>query len=288
MMTGEGCEMARKAKKRVHPMPKLGWKDLLLYWGLMILGYGGCFATLLFPLFYCGVVAARNPDMIAYSGGDGILYSFWLAIWLLIFGVIVTAGFYEPRRPIFGRSDIKYGPPAYPRIYPLLMKNKPKFWQSSKKLAQKKMERTILVVVLLATLLLGIVLYPHSLYARQELLYDGSVVFYDTCNQELAHYRQRDMESVSLDAERSGGKNPHWYARFAFAFTDGKECSFSVYSLGDDWSDAIRTAEGLKARYGNLVAITDADDLWKVVMDQDLTPTEEEMLYRLFETKKER
>ena len=28
--------MATKAKKNVHPMPKLGWKDLLLYWHLTI------------------------------------------------------------------------------------------------------------------------------------------------------------------------------------------------------------------------------------------------------------
>jgi hypothetical protein len=277
--------MAKKAKKRVHPMPKLGWKDLLLYWSLMILGYGGSFATLLFPIFYCGKVAERNPDMIAYSGGNGVLYGFWLAIWLLIFGVIVTAGFYEPRRPIFGRSDIKYGPPAYPRIYPLLMKNKPKFWKSRKKLAQEKMERTVLVAALLTTLLLGIVLYPHSLYERQELLYDGSVVFYDTCNQESAHYRQHDMESVRLDVSSSARKyrRRSWYAENTFMFSDGKSCSYSVRTLGDDWTEAIRTAMELKVRYGDLMSIEDADQLWKVVRDQDMTTAEEELLYQLFE-----
>ena len=37
--------MATKAKKKTHPMPKLGWADQLIYWAAMILTGGfslGC------------------------------------------------------------------------------------------------------------------------------------------------------------------------------------------------------------------------------------------------------
>lgn len=39
----------------------------------------------------------------------------------------------------------------------------------------------------------------------------------------------------------------------------------------------------LKVRYGDLMSIEDADQLWKVVRDQDMTTAEEDLLYQLFE-----
>ena len=267
-------------------MPRLGWQDQLLYWSAMILGFGGAVICPLFSVYYQEKLVSQNPDVIAHVGNGGVIYAFWLSGWLFVFGLVIATVFYQRRIPVFGRSDIQYGPPTYPRIYPFLRKNNPKYWQSPKKLAQKKIRNMILAIGVLISLLFSIAMYPHSLYGRFELLYDGSVVCFDSQNQESAHYRLNDMESVRLDVSSSGKRlrDRRWYAEIVFTFSDGKLCSYSVRSLGDDWTEAIRTAIELKVRYGNLVSIENADQLWQVIRDQKMTTAEKDLLYQLFKT----
>lgn len=110
--------MPRKAKKKVHSMPKLGLLDRLIYWVLMILGFGGSIGCFLVPIIHRYLLAKGNPDVLAFDNRTGMGWSIWLTIWLLIVAIIVYERLYARRIPIFGRCDIRYGPPAYPRIYP--------------------------------------------------------------------------------------------------------------------------------------------------------------------------
>lgn len=280
--------MPRKAKKRVHPMPKLGWKDLLLYWTAMLLLGGGAVISMFYPTYYRDRVAERNPDMISYAAGEGSLQFFWLTIWLLT-ALLLIIPFYQKRFPIFGRKDIKYGPPAYPRTYPLLMKEKPQYWQSPRKAAMKRKLTVIVLVVLAVTLVFSAAVYPRSLYGRYELLRSAAVVVYDSHNQESEYYSIGDIRQVCLDtaATSSGrGSSGKWYARMTLHFADGDACSFSVRGFGDDWTEALRIAQMLKERYGRLVVIEDTENLQKVVRDWKLTPQEEQLLYQLYELKK--
>lgn len=278
--------MAKKAKKKHHPMPKLGWKDQLLYLPVLILTGVGSLASLFFPLYYRWKLFTETGNAISYTEGKGAGHAFWLALWLFVVWLIVFAGFYQKRFPIFGRNDINYGPPAYPRIYPLLMKNKPAYWISPKKIARKKKLSVILPCVLVCTLVFSLAIYPRSLYGRYELLSNGSVLEYDTRNQISDEYHLSQIESVILGTHRtSGGRYSHgsWYTSFFISFTDGKQCDFSIRLMGESWTEAIEKAQQLKHIYRDLLLIEGQDNLWKAILDTDMTEKESKALYALFE-----
>lgn len=282
------AKKVKKPKKSMHPMPKLGWKDQLLYWTIFALTLGGVPISIFFPIWFRDRIVAMDADVIAWNPGEGYGKSIWLCIWLLVVWLIVVTVFYQHRRPIFGRTDIKYGPPAYPRVYPLLMKNKPKYWQSPKAVARKKKLITVTSCILLITFLFIAAVYPGSLYGRYELRRDGTVAVFDSRNQLTARYHLAEVESVQLDTKRSSGgrySSGSWYALMTLCFSDGEKYGFSIRSLGDDWIQAIQTAERLKEIYGSRVRIEGVENLWKVVLDTDMSYDEELMLYQLFEAK---
>ena len=278
--------MARKAKKKVHPMPKLGWKDQLVYWTAILLTAAGALFSLFFPIYYRHELKFNNANAISCADGEGSLHFLWLFFWLLFAVIFLVTVYYQYRRPIFGRSDIRYGPPAYPPIYPLLMKNKPKKREKPKVLAQKRKYRIILTGILLITLAFSVALFPRSLYGRYELLRDGTVQVYDSRNRQAEYYSLGDIESVRLDTNRtSGGRysSGRWYARMTIFFLNGERCDFSIMSFGDDWPSAIEMAEKLKVIYGPLFYIEGKENLWRVVRDQDMTAENEALLKVLFE-----
>lgn len=279
--------MPRKAKKKVHSMPKLGFGDKLLYWVLMIVGYGGSVVCVFAPMVQRRLLADTNPDALACEMEVAeILFGFGLALWLLVVGMIVTLKLYKPRIPVFGRSDIRYGPPAYPRIYPMLMKNKPVHWESQAAVRKRRRNHRILAGILIVTLLFGAAVFPLSLNSRYELLRDGTVMSYDYQNQPT-HYDLEDLESVRLFVNSSSTKNGRrrWYPSFELRFKDGTRCIFNVRTFADDWIPALQIAQGLKAYYGELLVIHGTEKLWKVTLNQSMTAMESKLLYELFETK---
>ena len=59
--------MATKAKKPVHPMPKLGWKDLLLYWTAMV-GLGiFIIAGFFIPMVIVDRCATAQDEQLVYK-----------------------------------------------------------------------------------------------------------------------------------------------------------------------------------------------------------------------------
>ena len=115
--------------------------------------------SILFPTIYRRKLVESNINVIAFDYGEGTLHYLWLSILLLFAGLIIVSGPYQQRLPVFGRADVTYGPPAYPRTYPLLMKNKPKFWKAPKKTAQKKK----LIAILSTALVVAFVFFCRDL-----------------------------------------------------------------------------------------------------------------------------
>jgi hypothetical protein len=275
--------MPRKAKKKVHSMPKLGFWDKLLYRVLMIVGYGGSVVCVFAPMVQRRLLADANPDVLACDMEvEEILFGFCLALWLLAVGMIVTLKLYKPRIPVFGRSDIRYGPPAYPRIYPLLMRNKPVHWESQAAVRKRRRNHRILAGILIVTLLFSAAVFPLSLNSRYELLRDGTVMAYDNQNRST-HYDLEDLESVRLFVNRSGTRHRRWYPSFELRFKDGTRCNFNVRAFADDWIPAFQIAQGLKAYYGELLVIHGTEKLEKVTLTQSMTAMESRLLYELFE-----
>ncbi len=277
--------MPRKAKKKVHPMPKLGFWDGLVYWALMIVGYGGSVVCIFAPLVQRKLLTEANPNALACDMEVAeILFGFMLALWLLVMAILVTKGLYLPRIPIFGRSDIQYGPPAYPRIYPVLMKNKPIHWESQFTIRKRRRNRRILAGVLAATLIFSAAVFPLSLNSRYELLRDGTVMAYDNRNRST-HYDLEELESVRLYVTLSSGKSQHrrWYPYLGLWLRDGTHCVFSVKTMGNGWTDALLNARTLKEYYGDLLVIEAGQKLESVAIDNHLSAAQRQLLYELFE-----
>lgn len=275
--------MAKKAKKRIHPMPKLGWQDRLLYTLLIVVTFGGALAC----LFFLRINRDRllSADALTYEDDISFMYGLFLFFFLLTVGIIVILGPCRKRIPVFGRKGVRYGPPAYPRVFPLLMKNKPQYWESASKIKKRKKRKIILTVFLVCSFLLSTFLYSRSLCGRYELMNDGSVKVFDYKNRETEHYKSHQIQSVCVSIYRSGGHRSVSYNLGMFvSLPDGEEYLFRVDKFGDDWNSALRQALSLKDRYGVIFSAEDEDDFWKFFLYNHLTPQEKELLYQLFET----
>jgi hypothetical protein len=248
----------------------------------MILGFAGSIGCIFGPIIHRHLLVKSNPDALCFDNGTGMGLSFWLAFWLFLVTLIVYEQLYARRIPIFGRSDIRYGPPAYPRIYPLMMKEKPKFWESPKQIRKRQLKFRICAAALVVTFLFGTIMFSFSFYSRQELLRDGTVMAYDNQNRST-HYDLEDLESVRLFVNRSGRRHTRWYPSFELRFKDGTCCIFNVRAFADDWIPACQIAQGLKGYYGELLVIHGTEKLEKVTLTQSMTAMESRLLYELFE-----
>lgn len=280
------AKKSKKVKKRPHPMPKLGFADQCVYWTAMILTGGGSLAVMVLWIILSDRVAFADDRVVAAIGGRGQLNWFWLFLWLFLAFLIILAGPWQHRFPIFGRKDIKYGPPAYPWTYPLLMKNKPRHWVSPRVQANTKKARRIAIAAAALTLAFSLAMFPRSLYGRSVLLRDGTVTVYSPGNQETAHYKFSEITAVELDTHyhrRRKSCSGNWYVSMVVRFSDGTDFSFPSGSFSGDWEQTLRTMLEMKARYGGLVTIAGTEDLPELVYHQELTPEAEALLYELFE-----
>ena len=279
--------MARKAKKRIHQMPPLSFVDKLLYWIVLMLLCAAYLILLIGPLLLRDKIAFSDATVIAVEDHASMLW--FLVPWITFFPITFFLWLlpYQKRIPIFGKKNFKYGPPAWPKIYPLFMKNKPPVWISERKKKERKQIATILLVVLL----IGFIPFPWSLYGRDCLRYDGSVVRYNMFNSQTHEFSSGDIEEIEIKTYRySTGKHyktRHWGVRMVFKTDSGKKYVFSHRDFRNDThSETIYWLEwmlDIKKRYDPGVIYYDGlEDLEHVIADRDLNQEEVEMLYRLF------
>ena len=277
--------MAKKAKKKLHPMPKLGFRDQLIYITAMILTMGGALAVMILQMILQDRITFADPEVVAYRAGRGYGNMMFLFFWLFFVGIIILAGPYQSRLPIFGIRGFRYGPPAYPRTYPLLMKNKPKSWSSPKKQAAQRKERNIVAAFLLVTLVFSLAMFPRSLYGREVLMQDGTITIYSPSNREAEHYKFSDVESVTLETYKyTPSKSlPQWSIRMVIHTRDGEDFYFTCGSFRGKYPEALTLMMEMKARYGGLVTIEGVHNLNKALSDMNLSQEERALLYALFE-----
>ena len=277
--------MATKAKKKTHPMPKLGWADQLIYWAAMILTGGFSLGCHFLVLIMQDNIAFSDSQVIARTVGSGNLFYFCISLWCMVAFVLIIIGPYENRFPIFGRSDIKYGPPAYPRTYPLLMRNKPKFWVSSKEAQKIKKMRIIVAILLIVTFLISTAVFPLSLYGRTVLNEDGTVTVYDAGNREVHHYTYDEVISVELGTYQSSGRySDSWHIHFIITTVDSEIYKFAAHSfIGTDIQQLQTMLHVKEELYDNQCLISGLENIQKVIQDQYRQAEEKGLVYQLFE-----
>ena len=225
-----------KAKKKVHPMPKLGFADQMIY----ALGYLLILAVLIglfwFRFYWIEDRMMAQPGAVAYEARQSVN-------WFLPFLISVMLSLFIPwnrlhsyRYPFFGKRGVKYGPPAYPRTFPLFMKNKPQYWKSPSE-ARTRKATAIFVVVLNLVLLL---LVPFSIHGRNMLYEDGTVRQYTVFNDIKREYTPEEAEEVSLSIGwRRTGRYSHSLRLTVYLDYGKHQYKFYHRSFGNDWVDDL-------------------------------------------------
>lgn len=276
--------MATKAKKKVHSMPKLGWKDMLLYWTAMV-GLGlFIIAGFFIPMIIRNQIAFADTSVLAAAPDPGNIGFLWLPLlccvpWVMIYSL------FQRRIPVFGRSDIKYGPPAYPRIYPVFMKNKPQFWVSQKEVKRKKRIRLIIAGLLIIAFSICIPLYISSPYPRSVLYSNGSVSVYDTSNELVETYHPGEISYVELTTDSSAYKGKvSWFIVFNIHLENGKIFSFSINHFQGSSTQALESMLYAKENlFGDRLWISGTEDLPQVIVYRCATAQDEQLVYKLFD-----
>ena len=219
----------RKAKKDVHPMPELAFWDHCIYIFLIIvflaLGVGLLFVTFKIR----DMIAMQDPLVIAVEDPVSLLWCIPAVFCVMIIPFAFLATCYKERRPIFGRRNFRYGPPTYPRIYPLFAKKKPK-----EKVSQYvRKYRRFTAMALLAVFLVCLLLLPLSFYGRKCLRSDASVNVYNMYNAETKHYTKADVKKVVFDTYRAGSKGSYWSVQVILTMENGKSYYFGVPDFVD-------------------------------------------------------
>lgn len=188
----------KKAKKKIPAMPKLGLVDQMIY----VLGYlliltvliGG----LVFFTFGMKDRMLEQPGAVAYEAHGS---NFWAApfyMTLLLSLFIPWLALHSERFPFFGKRGVKYGPPAYPRTFPLFMKNKPQYWKSP---TEARLRRAGVIAVVVLNLLCAL-LAPLSIYGRDMLYENGTLRDYSMFNNVKREYEPEDAEEIVLSIGR--------------------------------------------------------------------------------------
>lgn len=280
--------MARKAKKKLHKMPPLSFVDKLIYWTIMVLLVASYFLLMFGTLYLRNKMAFADEAVIAVEENASL---FWLAVpWFtwFILTFIPWVYWYQERMPIFGRRNFKYGPPAWPRVYPLFMKNKPPVWVSERKKKEKKQRAIFLLVVLL----LSFIPYPWSLYGRDCLRDDGSIVQYNMFNRQIREFRSGEIAEIEIRTFKysTGGQynwKSCWGVEMVFKTDSGKKYCFDSREFRSDREAEIEYWLSwmlqIKGRYDpELIRYDGVKHLKSVIAYQSLNQEEVQLLYQLF------
>lgn len=278
--------MTRKAKKKTHRMPPLSFLDKLIYWSIFLVLAVSYLALLFGPLSLRNKITFADTAVIAVYDRAS---TFWLIVpWLTWFLITFILWYlpYERRKPIFGKRNFKYGPPAWPKEYPLFMKNKPYVFVSE----HKRKERKQLAVILVVLLLISFIPFPWSLYGRNCLYNDGGIAQYNVFNVQTRAFAPEDIADVTFDvtSHRSGRSGPrHWGIRITLTTESGKRYTFDYRDFRDDdqgenlyWLAAMLD---LKTHFHpSIIHYEDLENLDLVVADKNMSQEEARRLFQLF------
>ena len=278
--------MARKAKKKVHRMPPLSFVDKLIYWMIFLILVASYAALGFAPLLLRNKIAFADMAVIAVRDRASLFWLFlpWMTWFLMTF--ILWYSYYEQRKPIFGKRNFKYGPPAWPKEYPLFMKNKPYVFVSER----KRKERKQIAVLLLVMLLISFIPFPWSLYGRNCLYGDGSIVQYNMFNAQTQEFAPEDISDIKIEVFRHGaGKSSrtYWGVKMVITAESGRRYTFDYRDFrsteqGENffWLEAMLTIK--EHFHPSIIHYENVEDLDLVVWDKNMSQEETQLLYQLF------
>ena len=280
--------MGKKNKKRKPKMPKLSVADKLIYWTALILLLSFSILIVTLPVILFDSIAFSDEDVIASSHKATVFWALVPWFTFFIMTLILWNELYYGRQPLFGIRNFNYGPPKYPKKYPLLRKGNHPNWTSEK----KRKSRRSLAWLLLIILLVSFIPYPWAFFGRNSLHYNGTVTEHNVFNSQTEEFTSGQIRSVEFCTYRydTGGKYSthwHWSVMMNIQTDSGKEYSFRTGAFASSpegepprW---LTEMTQLKRRFDpSIIIYSGINDLDKAVEDLKLNEEETELLYQLF------
>lgn len=271
----------KKAKKKRHQMPRLSILDQIIYWAIFAVLCLVWFALIFAFLILRQKIAFSDASVLAAAEHSSSLWSLVPMLTFQILSLVLWLIPYEAQRPIFGLKNFKYGPPAWPKVYPIFMKNKPPVWVSPR----KKRERKQLAAFLALLLLVSFIPFPWALYGRDCLYADGNIRQYSMFNHPVQEYLPQELAEAEFSVYHYStgryGTGTHWDVRMRLTTGAGNTYTFEGrdFRPGESWPDAMLR---LKEHYDPAIFRADPEHLQKVILDQNLSQKEILLLNRLF------
>jgi len=262
--------------EQVQQMPKLGKKDQVVYWLLILLTGGFAFPSVFMAQALQGKIAFLDYQVVAKTVGNADGSFLMIMTWcLVVCWMLLNA--YAARVPIFGRNDIEYGLPNYPDIYPLLMRDKPISAEGQMRKTRYKMLAVVVAFLFSATM------FVLSLCGRSVMLNDGSIETYDDFNSLIDQCSSDEVSYVRVRTYAPEGKSSTWRVAMVAITQDLEEYRFWADSFRGNDVERLQMMIKMKELYGDRCIIEGVEDIHEVVEDQYSDPQEEKLLHKLFE-----
>lgn len=273
--------MAKKKTRRIQA-PSLSTLDKVIYYLLIVCSVtASVFVSVMVLANFRRSVFEDTKILAHQNTGEGAFLFLSLAIGggLALFWDRLRMS----KQPIFGKANIKYGPPQWKTVYPMATK---KFWIDF--FADKRRAWT---KILCAVAFLSIFITAASLALppRTCLNADGSILVYNCLDQKVAEYHASDIEQIRIYTttyrQRHGfsGKG----IKIEIYTKDGEAFSFSqryFRRLDENIHGAISGIYQIKTLFDtSKIKIEGKENIAQVVHDMKLNQQEVELLYLIFD-----
>lgn len=273
--------MAKKKKCRIQA-PSLSALDKGIYYCLIVFSVvAGLF---LYPAIIGNFRKSIFQDThILAQGNPGIVI-------LGFFGIFIGGGLAlafdllrRKKQPIFGKANIKYGPPQWKPVYPLLSK------QFRNNLYSNKRRLMFLVLCILVFVFVVVSVTSLVLPLRECLYDDGSISVYNSFNEKTAEYTKSDVVEIRIYTrtyhDRLGPDD--WGIEMKISMNDGEDYFFSYsdfQTLDENIRGSITGMHQIKTSFDpSIITIDGKENVAYVVRDMHLNQQETELLYLLFD-----
>lgn len=273
--------MAKKKKRRIQ-VPSLSSFDKGIYYFLITCSILG--GAILYPAIIGKYRQSifENPHILA-QGNYGIA--------ILVFGGILLGGalalgldwLRRKKQPIFGKSNITYGPPQWKPIYPLVSRQ---FWAnllSDKPLLLKKLSIILMIFLFVsfATLL--------AIPPRDCLYDDGSILVYNCFDRIKYSYSKSDVTEIKIFTRTYYQRNApdDWGIEIKLSMRDGRAFNYPYSHFRSQNKDIHGSISGMyqikQLFNAKIITIQGIDNIPNVIEDMNLNQQEIELLHLLFD-----
>ena len=207
--------------------------------------------------------------------------------YFLISGLVFFIVSLQNKIPIFGNKKVRYGEHPWNKdLFPLFDKRRKHVYISPSKRTYKRKWISLWCVGLIITILF----IPFSLFGRECLMKDNSIVTYSMFNTVkdntyTSQYTELQIKTVHVSGRYTAD---YWQYQITLKTVDDKKFVFSNRDF--DWRQdgakdrALDTMLEIKALFpSSAITVSGEEDLEKVLEDCGMNDSQAQKLYRLFD-----